>query len=92
VVTGVPKFVSILGFVAGALTTFSFVPQLLHTWRLRRAHEISGLWLTAFITGVSLWLIYGLLLPSAPVVIANAATLALTVPIAAVKLYYREKK
>jgi uncharacterized protein with PQ loop repeat len=41
---------------------------------------------------VSLWLIYGLLLPSAPVVIANAATLALTVPIAAVKLYYREKK
>ena len=85
------KYITLIGFVAGALTTFSFVPQLLRTWRLRRAHEISGLWLAAFIAGVALWLFYGLMLPSLPVIIANGATLVLTVPIAAVKLYYKEK-
>jgi MtN3 and saliva related transmembrane protein len=89
--TDVPKYVTTLGLVAGAFTTLSFLPQLLRTWRSRRSQDISGLWLISFISGVTLWLVYGLLLPSVPVIIANAATLALTLPIAAAKLYFREK-
>jgi len=42
-------------------------------------------------SGVILWLIYGLILPSTPVIVANAATLALIVPILVMKLYYRER-
>ena len=88
----VPKYVTIIGFVAGVFTTLSFLPQLLHTWRLRRADDLSGLWLAAFTSGVILWLIYGLMLPSSPVIMNNAATLALLVPILALKLYHRDRR
>ena len=86
------KVVTTVGLVAGTLTTLSFVPQLLRTWRLRRAHDMSGLWLATFMSGVTLWLIYGLLLPSMPVIVANVATLALMAPIVALKIAYRERR
>jgi MtN3 and saliva related transmembrane protein len=86
-----PKYLAALGFVAGSLTTLSFIPQLLRTWQLRGAHGISGWWLATFMTGVTLWLFYGLMLPSVPVIVANAATLSLTLPILAIKIYYRRR-
>ena len=88
----VPKYVTIIGFIAGILTTLSFLPQLIHTWRLRRADDLSGLWLAAFTTGVLMWLTYGLMLPSASIIMNNAATLALLLPILALKLYHRDRK
>ena len=90
--SGLSKFITVLGLLAGTLTTLSFVPQLLRTWNSRRAHDISGWWLGAFMTGVVLWLLYGLLLPSLPIIVANAATLALTVPILVMKLSYRDRR
>lgn len=88
----VPKYVTIIGFAAGVLTTLSFLPQLIHTWRLRRADDLSGLWIAAFTTGVILWLTYGLMLPSAPIIMNNAATLVLLLPILVLKLYHRDRK
>jgi MtN3 and saliva related transmembrane protein len=86
------QYITAIGLVAGTLTTLSFVPQLLRTWRLRRAHDMSGWWLATFMSGITLWLIYGLILPSLPVIVANVATLALMVPILVMKLYYRERR
>ena len=53
---------------------------------------MSGWWIACFMTGVILWLIYGLILPSTPVIVANAATIALMLPILVMKLYYRERR
>ena len=86
------RLVTGIGLVAGTLTTLSFVPQLLRTWRLRRAHDMSGWWLASFMTGITLWLIYGLLLPSMPIIVANSATLALILPILAMKVSYRDRR
>ena len=88
----VQKYVTGIGLAAAAFTTLSFVPQLIRTWRLRRADELSFAWLTAFTTGIVLWLIYGLLLPSIPVIVANFATLLLTLAILALKFAYRERQ
>jgi MtN3 and saliva related transmembrane protein len=88
----VPTYITIIGFAAGVLTTLSFLPQLIHTWRLRRADDLSGLWIAAFTTGVILWLTYGLMLPSPPIIMNNAATLALLLPILVLKLYHRDRK
>ncbi len=67
----------------------SFVPQLLKTIRTRRTKDMSGVWLACFICGVTLWLIYGLLLPSMPIILANAATLLLILPILVIKIAHR---
>ncbi|MBE9099394.1 SemiSWEET family sugar transporter [Vacuolonema iberomarrocanum] len=80
---------TLLGLLAGSLTTASFVPQVLKTWRSRSARDISALWLITFITGISLWLIYGLLILSLPIILANGITLALTLLILFFKLQFR---
>ena len=41
-----------------------------------------------FSTGVTLWLIYGILIRSAPIIIANSLTLLMSLIILALKLYY----
>ncbi len=45
--------------------------------------------LITFIIGVILWLIYGILIHSLPIIVANTATLSLTLTILVLKIYYR---
>lgn len=78
-----------IGLWAGALTTLSFVPQVARTWR-SGGHGLSWGMLALFGVGVGLWLIYGLLVESQPVILANAFTLAQIVLIAGLKLWKRE--
>jgi MtN3 and saliva related transmembrane protein len=85
------RFTTMLGFVAGVLTTFSFVPQVYKAWSSKRCDDLSWGMLLAFAAGVALWLIYGLLIWSAPVVVANAVTLALVLAILALKARYRAR-
>ncbi len=85
------RFTTMLGFVAGVLTTFSFVPQVYKAWSSKRCDDLSWGMLLAFAAGVALWLIYGLLSWSAPVVVANAVTLALVLMILALKARYRAR-
>ena len=75
-----------LGLVAGALTTISFVPQVLKTWRTRSAGDFSLPMLLLFVTGIVLWLVYGLLAKDWPLICANSVTLVLAAYILAVKL------
>lgn len=71
------ELVTLLGLVAGSLTTIAFLPQLLKTWKSRSAADISGVMLITFCLGLLLWLIYGLLIQSLPVILANGITLVL---------------
>ncbi len=78
-----------IGLLAGALTTIAFIPQLQQTWQTKSAQDVSLGMLLTFITGVALWLVYGLLLGALPVILANLITLVLTLAILGLKLYYR---
>lgn len=79
----------LLGFVAGTLTTISFVPQAHKAWRSKRCQDLSWGMLLVFAAGVALWLIYGLMLHEPPIIAANAVTLALLLAIILMKARYR---
>ncbi len=79
----------LIGTLAAILTTVSFLPQALHTFRTKDVKGISLGMYSAFTVGVALWLVYGLLLNAWPVVIANCVTLALASAILVMKLRYR---
>lgn len=79
----------LIGSLAAILTTISFLPQALHTFRTKDVRGISLGMYSAFTLGVALWLVYGLLLGAWPVVIANLVTLALAGTILVMKLRYR---
>ncbi|HOI83265.1 MAG TPA: SemiSWEET transporter [Campylobacterales bacterium] len=67
----------ILGFAAATLTTAAFVPQAVKVYKSKKTEDLSlGLFAMLFV-GVFLWLIYGLLISSIPVIAANAVTLLL---------------
>lgn len=81
-------FSDLVGYAAACLTTFSFLPQALHTFRTRDVSGISLGMYSMFTTGVALWLAYGLAARAWPVVAANAITLALALVILVMKLRY----
>ena len=78
-----------IGYAAAFLTTASFIPQAMHTFKTKDVRGISLGMYTAFVVGITLWLIYGLLLDAWPMILANAITLTLAVAILAMKLKYR---
>jgi MtN3 and saliva related transmembrane protein len=80
---------ALLGFCAGTLTTLSFVPQVFKAWRSKRCHDLSWGMLITFSAGVTLWLAYGIVLWAAPIIAANAVTLALLITIGLLKARYR---
>jgi MtN3 and saliva related transmembrane protein len=86
------QFINGLGFVAGAVTTLSFLPQVHKAWRTKRCDDLSLAMLLALALGSSLWLGYGLILRAAPIVAANAVTLALVLMLISFKTRYRGDK
>lgn len=81
---------TLLGLAAASLTTIAFVPQVLKTWKSKSAKDLSlGMYLI-FTTGVILWLIYGILKPDLPIIVANVVTLSLTLVLLYFKVFYRD--
>jgi len=77
-----------VGTLAACLTTASFLPQV---WLSFKTRDVSGVSLgmySVFTAGVALWLAYGVLLGSRPIVIANTVTLVLALLILGMKLLY----
>ena len=79
----------LIGSLAAALTTASFIPQAWHTFRTRDVRGISLGMYSLFTAGVALWLVYGILLVAWPIIIANLITTSLALAILVMKLRYR---
>jgi MtN3 and saliva related transmembrane protein len=80
---------SIMGYRAGALTTLAFVPQVIKIWKTKSTKDISLIMFMAFCLGVFLWMIYGIILHSKPVIIANLIALVLGLIILILKIKYK---
>lgn len=77
-----------IGLLAGGCTTLAFLPQVLQVWWTRSTRDISLGMYAIFCTGVLLWLIYGLLINSVPIIMANGVTLILATSILTMKLVW----
>ena len=83
-----PASIETLGFLAAACTTLCWVPQAVRTIRTRDTKAIS-LWMQVFmVIGIGLWLVYGLLIMSWPLIASNIVTFGLVSTILALKLRY----
>ncbi len=78
-----------IGYIAGFLTTVSFVPQVLRAWKLRETRDISLAMLVLFALGVCLWAVYGIWIDSLPVIAANLISLILILLLIWLKMRYR---
>ena len=80
---------TLLGFIGGALTTISFLPQVIKTWKTRSTSDVS-LWMFLLLCiGIIIWIIYGFLINSLPVIFANLISFILTSIILVFKIRYK---
>lgn len=86
------EFTDLLGYLAGALTTLSFIPQ---AWRTFRTKDVSGISLRMyciFTLGIAVWLTYGIVLKETPMIVANSVSLVLACAVLGMKLRYGRRQ
>ncbi|MBF0293214.1 MAG: SemiSWEET transporter [Nitrospinae bacterium] len=81
-------FAEVIGYAAATVSTFVFVPQVIRTWKLKSARDISMATLVMMCTGLALWVIYGAMTGQPPIIAANAIVLALASAILAMKIKF----
>jgi MtN3 and saliva related transmembrane protein len=78
--------VTLIGLAAAAISTLGFAPQVIKIHRSRMTRDLSlGSYVLLF-AGLSLWLIYGLLLGALPIILGNALACAMAAYIIIMKL------
>jgi MtN3 and saliva related transmembrane protein len=69
--------VDYIGYAAAFCTTGAYVPQVLRVWRTRSTQDISLKMFLVLVTGLALWLTFGVLKGEWPIMLANGVTLIL---------------
>jgi MtN3 and saliva related transmembrane protein len=82
------QLTDLIGSFAAVLTTTAFIPQVWQIWRTRHTKDISLGMYIAFTCGVALWLLYGILLGSWPIIIANSITVCLAGAVLVMKVRF----
>lgn len=82
--------VDILGYAAGAVTAFTFLPQVVKTWKEKSAKDISlYMFLIAFANEI-MWLVWGILINNMVVILTNAVMLLMSGIMIGLKLKYNQ--
>jgi MtN3 and saliva related transmembrane protein len=79
----------LIGYFSAFLTTFAFVPQAYHSWKTRDLSGVSLPMYSIFSLGVLGWIVYGALIASWPIIVANSVTLVLACAVLCLKLKHR---
>ncbi len=61
----------LLGLTAGAITSLGFMPQLIRGYRTKKLDDISYYMPLTLAFGMSLWLLYGIVVEKLPIIVAN---------------------
>lgn len=85
------NYISIIGILAGSLTTLAYFPQAYKIIRTKNTRSISLLMYIILITGISLWVVYGVIKADIPVIFANSVTLVPAIVILIMKIIYRNR-
>lgn len=83
------NFITLVGIIAGLLTTISFLPQVIKTWKTKKTQDLS---LSTFVlqdmAGI-LWVTYGIVIKELPLILWNAISAVLVLIIVIFKLRYK---
>lgn len=79
----------LVGTAAALCSMASFTPQIVKIWREKDASSISLRMYVVTVTGFALWIAYGVLTTSWPVIGANSVCLALSAVILTLKWRFR---
>lgn len=76
------------GYFAGCLTVASFLPQVIRTWKTKQVRDLHLGMFTLLVTASALWVIYGVIIGSWPVILTNVGMVVLNGSIAIAKVRF----
>jgi len=79
---------TLIGLAAAACTTISFLPQMIKSWKTKSTKDVSLPMYVLQITGAVLWLTYGIMLNSLPMMLTNSIALVFVLSILYLKVRY----
>lgn len=82
---------TVIGFIAGVLTAISMLPQVIKTMKEKEAEDVSLVMLIVLLTGISLWIYYGIARGDWPIIITNAVSLSINIWMTILRVKYRKK-
>jgi len=62
---------TIIGTIAGILTSVSMLPQLIKVLKEKDVENLSGGMIGVLLTGVSLWVVFGFMKNELPIILSN---------------------
>ncbi len=81
--------VDILGYSAGFITSLTFLPQVIKTWKEKSAKDISLLMFLIAAVNEIMWIVYGVLLNNWVIILTNSIVLAMSLIMIFLKLRYK---
>lgn len=83
--------IELLGLIAGGITSVAMMPQLIKVLREKNAEDISVMTLLVLISGLSLWVWYGILQDELPIILSNAFSVLVNVTLLICCLIFKKK-
>ena len=78
-----------MGYSAGAITSLTFLPQVIKTWKLKSARDVSLLMFVIAAINEVMWIVYGALLNNWVIILTNAIVLAMSLTMIYLKFRYK---
>jgi MtN3 and saliva related transmembrane protein len=82
------ELTTVVGFIAGFVTTAANLPQVWKTYRNKSGEGLSFRMLLTLAIGLGLWIIYGIMSKSLPLIVTNAVVLLLILSLIGMKLKF----
>jgi MtN3 and saliva related transmembrane protein len=82
----------IVGIVAGILTAISMLPQLIKIVKEKKAEDISITMLLVLLTGLALWIVYGVMREDLPIIATNSFSVLVNITIVVLRIKYSGTK
>lgn len=84
--------IEILGYTAGAITSLTFLPQVIKTLREKSAKDVSMMMFIIAVVNQTMWVVYGALLSNWVIILTNAVILSMSLTMIILKLRYSAKE
>lgn len=83
--------IEVLGLVAGGITSVAMMPQLIKVIKEKNAEDISVVMLLVLITGLSLWVWYGILQNELPIILSNSFSVLVNITLLICSMMFKKK-
>lgn len=80
-----------IGIVAGVLTSVAMLPQLIKVLKEKNTEDLSLGMLIVLVTGLSLWIWYGILKTEWPIILSNAFAVLVNISLITCLIIFRKQ-